>query len=71
MFLYCFIGSKSYDVYSIFRSKSIANKLTSIDSNDIENVFQCYVHDFVMYSCGSSEYSEDTKVSILQECDVL
>ena len=64
VFLYCFIGSKSYDVYSIFKSKSIANRLASVDSNDIEDVFQCYVHDFVMYSCGSSEYSEDTKVRI-------
>ena len=57
-----YIGSKSYDVYSIFKSKSIASKLTLVDSNDIENVFQCYVHDFVMYSCGSSEYNEDIKV---------
>ena len=57
-----YIGSKSYDVYSIFKSKSIASKLTLVDSNDIENVFLCYVHDFVMYSCGSSEYNEDIKV---------
>ena len=67
MCLLCFVGSKSHDVYSIFKSKSIANKLTLIDSNDIENVFQCYVHDFVMYSCGSSEYNEDNKVFILTD----
>ena len=65
--MFCYdvcIGSKSYDVYSIFKSKSIANKLALVDSNNIENVFECYVHDFVMYFCGSSEYNEDIKVTI-------
>ena len=42
-----------------------------VNTNGIEEVFKCYVHDFVMYSCGSSEYNEDTKVSMLKECDVL
>ena len=62
--IYCIVGSKSHDLYSTFKSKSIASKLTLIESNDIGNVFQCYVHDFVMYSCGSSGYNEDTKVHI-------
>ena len=71
MCLFCFIDSKTDGVYSILKSKSIANKLKLIDSNDIDNVFQCYVHDFVMYSCGSSEYNEDSKVFILKECGII
>ena len=59
---YIYTDSKSFDVYNIFKSKSIATKLALVDSNDIESSFQCYVHDFVMYSCGSSKYDEDTKV---------
>ena len=59
---YIYIGSKSFEVYNIFKSKSIATKLTAINDNNIEEVFKCYLHDFVMY-CGSSESSENTKVS--------
>ena len=35
-----------------------------VTGDDIEDVFKCYVHDFVMYSSGSSEYNEDTKVIV-------
>ena len=61
-YVYTYIDAKSFDVYSIFKSKSIASKLIIITGDDIEEVFKCYVRDFVMYSCGSSEYNEDTKV---------
>ena len=50
------------DVYSVCKSSSIANKLTVVTGNDTEEVFKCYVHDFVMYSCGSSKYDENAKV---------
>ena len=59
---YLHVDSKSFDLYNIFKSKSIATKLAVVTGDDIEEVFKCYVHDFVMYSCGSSEYTEDTKV---------
>ena len=59
------LDSKSFDVYNIFKSNSIANKLTVVIGDDIEEVFKCYVHDFVMYSSGSSEYNQDTKVCIV------
>ena len=63
-----YIDAKSFDVYNIFKSNSIANKLALVTGKDTEEVFKCYVHDFVMYSSGSSEYNEDTKV-IYSEVD--
>ena len=46
----------------IVKSDLIAKKLLKIDSNDIEDVFKCYIHDFVLFSCGSCEENDDTKV---------
>lgn len=60
--LYCVyitVGLGSSNVYDISKSMPIAIKLASVDNDE---VFKCYVHDFVMYSSGSSEYNEDTKV---------
>lgn len=50
------------DVYKIVESYLIAEKLLKVNSDDIEEVFRCYIHDFVLYSCGSSEENDDTKV---------
>ena len=56
------VDSKTLDVYNIVKSNSIANKLVKVIDDGIEEVFNCYVHDFAMYSSGSSEYNQDIKV---------
>ena len=62
--------TESLDVCNIVKSDLIAEKLLKIKTDDIEEVFKCYIHDYVLYSCGSSEENDDTKVYLI-ECAIL
>ena len=55
----------SLDVYNILKSKPIAEKLMTVGSNDIQGVFNRYIHDFVLFTCGLSQENDDTKVVLL------
>ena len=41
-------------MYNIVKSNLIAEKLKQVTSDDIKEVLEYYVHDFVLYYCGSS-----------------
>ena len=60
--LLCYIGSKLTDIYTTLKSKCITSKLATVTSNVVGELFNCYLHDFIMYFCGLLEYSEDIKV---------
>ena len=53
-------------MYNIVKSNLIAEKLKQVTSDDIKEVLEYYVHDFVLYYCGSSEENEDTKVRMFR-----
>lgn len=52
------------DVYSILSAstKSVISKLSVVSNDDVEVAFKCYVHDFTLFVCDSSEKSDDTEV---------
>ncbi|XP_065899490.1 E3 ubiquitin-protein ligase rnf213-alpha-like isoform X3 [Dysidea avara] len=53
---------RSLDVYNILKSKSIAEKLMIVGNDHIQEIFKCYVHDFVLFTCGLAQENDHTKL---------
>ena len=61
----CFIGSLDVHKFLSTSSKSAISKFNVISSGDVEAVFKCYIHDFVLFFCDSSEQTDNTKVKCI------
>jgi len=66
-----FVYIESLDVYNILKSKPIAEKLMIVGNNDIKAIFKCYIHDFVLFTCGISQENDNTKVLLLNIGSIL
>jgi len=52
----------SEDIHEHLQSSNVANSLRVVGSNDLEDAFKCYIHDFVLLSCGLPEENDINKV---------
>ena len=61
--VYACIG-RSY-VYSILKSMPVAEKLMIVGNSDIQEIFNRYIHDFVLFTCELPQENDDTKVLLI------